>query len=371
MGGLPALALSSKGGKPPMAPFGHLLCRGQKRGPFGRNRRLAADGDGRGFVLRWGRTTRKGRREPSAGRSLAAARPGAFRAARIPPDARQRRRLQRDSCTIRRATRRRSNGSSCTTSWPSTSTFPLVDPRRHRLRVPRRHVRPRRRILVVAASPEALAAAGGPADALGPFAGRLANDGERLELVNNSDRLMNTVEYGDSDALAGRAGRLRHVAGQARSGHRQRAGRELGLQRPRGRHARRARTSPMVPNPPTRPRPSRSCRSTRPGPTTSRARSWEPPGASRATKTAPGRPARDCSTSRKPRSPARRTRRSRWDRSRSTSAPSSLCPRARSPRCGCATSSTTAPCSTSTGRRSIASTCPRATSTARRRPIPT
>ena len=52
--------------------------------------------------------------------------------------------------------------------------------------------------LVVAASPEDLAAAGGPADALGPFTGRLANEGERLELVNNSDRLMNTVEYGDA-----------------------------------------------------------------------------------------------------------------------------------------------------------------------------
>ncbi|MBN2023268.1 MAG: lamin tail domain-containing protein [Pirellulales bacterium] len=51
--------------------------------------------------------------------------------------------------------------------------------------------------LVVAASPDALEAATGYAGAMGPYAGRLANSGEELSLYNNSDRLMNTVEYLD------------------------------------------------------------------------------------------------------------------------------------------------------------------------------
>jgi hypothetical protein len=35
--------------------------------------------------------------------------------------------------------------------------------------------------------------------ALGPFDGRLDNAGERLELRNNSGRLMDVVEYGDDE----------------------------------------------------------------------------------------------------------------------------------------------------------------------------
>ena len=92
--------------------------------------------------------------------------------------------------------------------------------------------------LVVAASPEALAAAGGPADALGPFAGRLANEGERLELVNNSDRLMNVVEYGDAAPWPVAPDGSGTSLAKLDRGHGQRAGRKLGLQRPRRRHAR-------------------------------------------------------------------------------------------------------------------------------------
>ena len=51
--------------------------------------------------------------------------------------------------------------------------------------------------LVVAISPADLQAASGFAGAVGPFAGRLANNGERLELVNNSNRVMDEIEYGD------------------------------------------------------------------------------------------------------------------------------------------------------------------------------
>ncbi len=52
--------------------------------------------------------------------------------------------------------------------------------------------------LVVASDPAALsmqAAAG--AQILGPFAGKLANNGETIRLVNNSGRLLNRVEYGN------------------------------------------------------------------------------------------------------------------------------------------------------------------------------
>ena len=54
-------------------------------------------------------------------------------------------------------------------------------------------------LVVVAIAPVAMAAESGFADALGPFAGRLGNDGDRLELRSNSDRLMDWVEYGDDD----------------------------------------------------------------------------------------------------------------------------------------------------------------------------
>ncbi|HKI72388.1 MAG TPA: lamin tail domain-containing protein, partial [Verrucomicrobiae bacterium] len=50
--------------------------------------------------------------------------------------------------------------------------------------------------LVAALSPSALAAATGYTNAYGPFIGRLSNSGERLELRNNTHRLMDWVEYG-------------------------------------------------------------------------------------------------------------------------------------------------------------------------------
>src|SRR5882724_1569174 len=50
--------------------------------------------------------------------------------------------------------------------------------------------------LVVAIAPATLAAATGYTNAYGPFLGRLSNSGERLELRNNNQRLMDWVEYG-------------------------------------------------------------------------------------------------------------------------------------------------------------------------------
>jgi hypothetical protein len=53
--------------------------------------------------------------------------------------------------------------------------------------------------LVVALSPATLAAATGLTNVLGPFTGRLANDGELLELRDNCQRLMDSVSYEDGD----------------------------------------------------------------------------------------------------------------------------------------------------------------------------
>ena len=50
---------------------------------------------------------------------------------------------------------------------------------------------------MIASNPTALASAGIYSGALGPFTGRLGNDGETLQLFNNSGRLMNEVDYGD------------------------------------------------------------------------------------------------------------------------------------------------------------------------------
>ncbi|MBX3733978.1 MAG: lamin tail domain-containing protein [Verrucomicrobiae bacterium] len=50
--------------------------------------------------------------------------------------------------------------------------------------------------LVVAGDPAALPAAAGATHVLGPFEGRLANEGERLELRNQNGRLMDEVRYG-------------------------------------------------------------------------------------------------------------------------------------------------------------------------------
>jgi hypothetical protein len=62
--------------------------------------------------------------------------------------------------------------------------------------IPAGTIIPRQGYLVISANPAALAAQGF-AGALGPWVGSLDNDGERVDLINNSDRLMNRVEYGD------------------------------------------------------------------------------------------------------------------------------------------------------------------------------
>ena len=50
--------------------------------------------------------------------------------------------------------------------------------------------------LVIATSPASLAAATGLTNVLGPFVGRLSNSGEKLELRDLNDRLMDAVSYG-------------------------------------------------------------------------------------------------------------------------------------------------------------------------------
>src|ERR1035437_2758893 len=49
---------------------------------------------------------------------------------------------------------------------------------------------------VVALSPAALSAATGLTNILGPYTGQLSNSGERLELYNRNQRLMDSVSYG-------------------------------------------------------------------------------------------------------------------------------------------------------------------------------
>lgn len=53
--------------------------------------------------------------------------------------------------------------------------------------------------LVVAHNPAALRSSTGLTNVLGPFQGRLSNDGELLELRNNNARLMDALEYGTED----------------------------------------------------------------------------------------------------------------------------------------------------------------------------
>jgi hypothetical protein len=53
--------------------------------------------------------------------------------------------------------------------------------------------------LVVAISPATLTATTGITNVVGPFTGRLGNDGERLQLFNNSGRIMDEVNYGVED----------------------------------------------------------------------------------------------------------------------------------------------------------------------------
>src|SRR2546427_359543 len=50
--------------------------------------------------------------------------------------------------------------------------------------------------LVVAVSPGALTAATGVTNVVGPFIGRLSNNGNRLQLVNNSGRVVDEINYG-------------------------------------------------------------------------------------------------------------------------------------------------------------------------------
>ncbi len=53
--------------------------------------------------------------------------------------------------------------------------------------------------LVIAADPAALAAETGFAEAIGPLDGSLGNGGERVSLVDNAGRVIDTVNYGDDD----------------------------------------------------------------------------------------------------------------------------------------------------------------------------
>jgi len=53
--------------------------------------------------------------------------------------------------------------------------------------------------LVIASSPETLEASAGISNVFGPFSGRVSNSGETIELVNNTDRVMDSVSYGDDD----------------------------------------------------------------------------------------------------------------------------------------------------------------------------
>lgn len=53
--------------------------------------------------------------------------------------------------------------------------------------------------LVVALSPPALISASGATNVVGPFAGRLGNGGDLLQLFNNSGRIMDEVDYGVED----------------------------------------------------------------------------------------------------------------------------------------------------------------------------
>src|ERR1035437_4357427 len=50
--------------------------------------------------------------------------------------------------------------------------------------------------LVVASSPAALMAATGLTNVIGPFAGRVSNSGETLQLLNNDLRAMDSITYG-------------------------------------------------------------------------------------------------------------------------------------------------------------------------------
>ena len=79
--------------------------------------------------------------------------------------------------------------------------------------------------LVVATDPAALAAATGYADAKGPFAGNLSNGSQGIALRNNSGRIMESLNYGDTQPWPVGGRRIGSDSGKA--------GSQLG-QRPRG-----------------------------------------------------------------------------------------------------------------------------------------
>ena len=52
--------------------------------------------------------------------------------------------------------------------------------------------------IVIAIDPSYLRESAGITDVMGPFSGRLSNSGELLQIISNSDRIMDAVEYSDS-----------------------------------------------------------------------------------------------------------------------------------------------------------------------------
>ena len=130
--------------------------------------------------------------------------------------------------------------------------FRLVTGRRNHLQLPLRHHHPGGGYLVVAASPSTLMAATGLTNVLGPFAGRISNSGETLQLLNNNQREIDRVTYGvDGDwpvAPNGARGFPREIGSQCLD----RRCHELGGKRSNRRHARCADNFP-----PTFPRSSR------------------------------------------------------------------------------------------------------------------
>ena len=122
-------------------------------------------------------------------------------------DGRLGRDLQRDHVQPGRVRRADSSGSSCTTRWPSTWTS-----RVGKLtggiyfQFPEGTVIPGNGFLVIAANPAGLEEDTGFAGRPGPFSGRLDNGGEELILRNNSDRIMDILDY--DDAAIGRSVRM-------------------------------------------------------------------------------------------------------------------------------------------------------------------
>ena len=66
---------------------------------------------------------------------------------------------------------------------------------------------PRQGFLVLSADPAAMAASSRLQRRSGPWVGSLDNSGERVDLENNSGRLMNRIEYDEDGGLARRSRR--------------------------------------------------------------------------------------------------------------------------------------------------------------------